>query len=185
MAFPFCLHICFFHRQCSAFRIFQEAPQGGNALCFGAIQIQLLRAQGGEDHHFTPGTGYCNIQPPPTAVTVQRAKVHVNLAIFIRAKANGEQNHIPFIALNIFQVFNKQRLFCTVDPLFQLGILCAGFVQQVINEMLLGNVEGHNTKALLRQFRVFVSALDFRHNRFGFCFVCAGLATVKYTVHMD
>ena len=91
--------------------VFQEGLQSGNALGAGPGQIDLLRGQGGEYHHFLTGTGYGHIQPPPSAIPVQGTEVHIDLALFVGTVAHGEENHIPFVTLDVFQVFDEERFF--------------------------------------------------------------------------
>ena len=56
------------------------------------------------------GTSYCNIQPAFAAVTIERAEIHGHPPGFIGSIADRKENHVPFVTLNIFQIFYKYGL---------------------------------------------------------------------------
>ena len=166
-------------------RVGKESLQGGNTLGGGAVQIDLLGFQGSVNGHFLAGAGDGNIQPSPAAIPVQRTEIHINLAVFVRAVADGEEDHIPLVTLDIFQVLDEQRFFGLESPGFQIGIFPAGVAEQVIDEMLLIDVKGDDTNALIAQKRIVASTLEFGNDSLGFCPVLPLFAPFKDTVHMD
>ena len=165
--------------------VFQEPLQLRHAPCPGLGQVNLIRGQRREHHHFPPGPGYGHIQPPPASIPIQGAEVHIYLSCLVRAVAHGEENHIPLVALDVFQVLDEHRLLRTIGPLFQLRIREAGFVQKIINEILLGNVEGHNAYAAAPVSGIVTTALQFRHHSLGLGPVLPGLAPGEHAVHMN
>ena len=71
-------------------KLIPALKERGYTLCTGSGQIDQIRSQGRENDHFLSGTCNGNIQPPPSTIPVQRTKVHIELAVLIRAKADGE-----------------------------------------------------------------------------------------------
>ena len=98
---------------------FQKALQSGNAFGSGTADVDLLRPQYGIHDHLFSCTGDRHIQSAPAAVTVQRSEVHRDLTVFVRSVTDGEEDHIPLIALYVFQVLDKYRLCRLPVPLFQ------------------------------------------------------------------
>ena len=172
-------------RQGAVGRIGQEIPQRRHTLGRGAGEIDLLCLQRGVDHHLLTGAGDRHIQPPPAAFPVERSEIHGDTALGIRPVADGEENYIPLVTLDIFQIFDEQRLLRVVGPLFQHGVGGAGLVQQVVDKRLLIDVEGHHAHARLRQSGIMSPAGQLSHYRLGLGTVLPGLAPVKEAAHMD
>ena len=105
--------------------------------------------------------------------------------MFIRSVRHGEEDDISFITLNVFKILDEDRHFGTVSPLFKDTVRPAGFRQHIIDEILLGNVERHDTDAQAGNFRIARAASELIDDRFGFRAVAAVPASFKNTVDMD
>ena len=164
---------------------FHKLFQCSNAFCAGSRQVYLIRCQCCVHDHLIPRTRNRNIEPSPSALSVERPEVHGHFAILVRPVAYGEENDITLITLYVLQILDKQRFLRVVGPVFQLSVILACFRQKVINQILLRDVEGHHTNASLGTGRIVAAALQFSDD--GLCFSSVGsLATaLKDAVHMD
>ena len=116
---------------------FHKLFQCSNAFCAGTRQVDLIRCQCCVHDHLIPRTGDCNIEPSPSALSVERTEVHGHFAILVRPVAYGEENDITLITLYVLQVLDEQRFLGIVGPVFQLCVILARFRQKVVNQILL------------------------------------------------
>ena len=70
-------------------------------------------------------------------------------AIAGAAVHHTQEDHIPLVALNVLQILDEQGLGRAVGPFFQSRIFGTGFAEQIVDQMLLGDVEGDDTETLL------------------------------------
>src|SRR5690606_22740643 len=91
-------------------RILQERPKRSDTFRLCSGRVQVAAAQRGEYMHLEPRTRDGDVQPPPSALPVERAEVHGYLAGGVRAVPDREQNNVALIPLNILQVFHENRL---------------------------------------------------------------------------
>ena len=151
----------------------------------GLGEVDLFGSQGRKDNHLLPRPGDGDIEAAFTAIAVHGAEVHRNSARGIGAVADGEEDDIPLIALNIFQVLDKNRLSGSVGKIgFDLRMLAAGLLQQVIDQLLLGLAEGDNTYAEIGSLRVEQPAQHLADNGSGLSPIGPALALVIFTDDM-
>ncbi len=146
----------------------EEGFQPGNTAGAATGQIDLVRLQGREDQHFQAGPRNSDIQATPAALTVERTKIQADLAVLVRTIADREQDHIPFITLDILQILDKQRLTALQGYFFQLRTPGKQLVQAVVDQQLLDSTESDNAQALAAGSRVFQPPHHFSDDRLCF-----------------
>ena len=162
---------------------FQEAAKLHHALRTGAGQVDLIGTNDGIHRHFLTGTGYGDIQSAPAAVLVERAEIHGDLPVLVGAVADGEQDHIPLVTLDIFEVLDEDGLIHFICPRFELRILDEFLCQKVVDQILLHDAEGHDTHGILPQ--LFIGNAPYQLCHHGLCLgtVLTGLALVVDALH--
>ena len=171
-------------RKLSAGGVFQKGAQRRNALGARFGEIDLLGRNGAEHQHLAPCAGHRNIEPPPAALPVERSEVHIDLAVLVGAVADGEQDHVAFVALHVFKIFDENRFLSFVEPFFKALVGGTGVVEQVVDQVLLGNIEGDNTDALFVQLAVLIASLDFGDDRLRLSEVAAVRTALKYALDL-
>ena len=103
----------------------EEGFKSGNPARGGARQIYHRVAHRRENYHLFPRPRNRNVEPAPAAELVQRPEVQRNFTQLVGAVADRKQYNVPFVALNVFEVFYEQRL---------LPVICR------VLELLFGNL---------------------------------------------
>ena len=130
-----------------------------------------------------PGAGNDHIEPAPAALPVERAKIQGNLSGFIGAIANGEQDNIPFVTLDIFKVLYKQRLMGVGIYFLKLRIFGKGLLKQIVNKVLLNGAEGDHANTELAKLRIGKPPDNFIHHGLGFSPVLLGFSAIIIALH--
>ena len=108
----------------------------------------MFGTESGKDDHLLTRPGDGNIETPFTAIAVHGAEVHRDPSRGIGAVADGEEDHIPLVSLDVFQVLDENGLNGSVgEVLFDLRILPACLLQQIVDKLLLGLAERDNAYA--------------------------------------
>ncbi len=108
--------------------------------------------QGREDDQQFPGPGDGHVQAALSAIAVQGAEVHRDLAGLVGAVGHREEDHVALVALHVLEVLHEDRFFDVPEPGLDLGMPDAGHLQQVLHQVLLGLVEGdHTDRVVLAQ----------------------------------
>ena len=106
---------------------------------------------GTEDHHAVLGAGDGDIQASLATHAIERSEVHVELAVCVWGIAHGEENHIPLVALDIFEILDEEWLREAVAEVFlELRVVGAELLEAVLDEFALRDVEGHDADGALR-----------------------------------
>ena len=113
-------------------------------------------------------------QPP---VWLSGPKLRATPAAAVRPVTYGEQNNVALVALYVFQVLNKERLFALVGRVFQF-VAHQRVRQPPLDIILLRRAERHDADTRTAQFRIFQPAHHFFHQRFRFRFVPLGKPSV-------
>ena len=129
--------------------VFQKAFQPLNALCAGALQVNLAGLQRGEHHHFIAGTRHRHVQATLTAGIVKRAEVHRHLPVLVRAIAYREKDDVALIALHILQVLHEDGLAAVHSQLLELRLFVERLHQVVLYQVALHLAESHDAYAVL------------------------------------
>ena len=91
-------------------RILQKILQGANAVLGAGVQLQFIGGEVAEHAHAQLGARDENVEAAMTAIAVEGAKFFGNAAGFVATVANADEHHIPLVALDVFEVFDKKRL---------------------------------------------------------------------------
>ena len=170
--------------QLSARGVFQKRAQCRYALGAGFGQVDLLGRDGAEHLHLASCARYGDVQTPPAALAVERTEVHIDLAVLVGAVADREQDYVALVALHILEILDENRLLRVVEPLFQALVGSARIGQHIVDQVLLGDVEGHDADALFVKLAVLIAALDLLNDRLRLLSVAAVGAALEYAVHM-
>ena len=142
-------------RSSTLFCIFQEWLESGDTFSTRTFEIYLVRCQGWEDLHLVPGSRDSNIKTSPAAFSIKRAEIQCYLSIFVLSVSDREEDNVPLIPLNIFQILYKDRFLWRHGDLLQVRPYCKQISEQVFNKRLLISVESDDTDTPFRQYRVF------------------------------
>ena len=156
--------------ECGAtlFGIFKEGLQAGDSLRRGALEVDLVGCEGGENLHLIAGAGNSHVQTSPSAFPVERAEGHGDPPILVLAVADREEDHIPLVALHILQVLDEDRFLGGHRQLFQIGPFGEKVREQVLNEGLLVGVESHHADAAPTEVGILQTTADLGDDGLGF-----------------
>ena len=108
-------------------------------------QRDVVGTQCPEDHKLPPRPRDRDIQPARATTEVQRTEVPVHTTIGIRPVADREQDHIPLIALNGFQVLDEDRpVLRRPEPGLDFGTGLPFLVEKVLDQPCLFGIEGND-----------------------------------------
>src|SRR5690606_13384621 len=93
----------------ASLRVIQEDLQVTGAQGSGPAQIDLIGEQSREHDQLAPRAGNGDIQAALATLTVERTKVHRHSACCVRAVADGEEDDVSLVALDVLQVLDEQR----------------------------------------------------------------------------
>ena len=153
-----------YKRNLSTLGIFKERLQVFHALSARAVEVDILSPKRREDLHLIACTRNSNIQASLASIAVERTEVHRNLTKLVATIADREEDNIALIALHILQVLYKDWLVHTSCHNLQVGVLAKHFVEHILNQRLLINVECHHTDTLGGGLRVGQAFLNLLHN---------------------
>ena len=88
----------------------QECCKSGNSGGRPRLNSKIRSPEVGKHHTAFTGTGDQNIQPPLTAVLIERTKVSAQLVVFIKPVPDTDKHRVAFISLHGFQVLDKEVL---------------------------------------------------------------------------
>ena len=135
------------------------------------------------NQQFLSGSCHCHIQTSVSAFLVHRSEIHAHMPLFIRSVTKGKNNHIPLITLNIFKIFDEQWRIHPGNRFMEGRILVHSFLQPVINQPSLLNVQGHHANGLILSGHD--TPLKFIHNSFCLCFIGSCPGTIINTTYID
>jgi len=106
----------------------------------------LVGTEAAEDEDFVLGAGDGDVEAASAAVAVEGAEVHGDFAGFVGGVADGEEDDVAFVALDVFEVFDEEGFafdgWVVAKVGFDFGVFAAFFVEEVLDELLLGEAEG-------------------------------------------
>ena len=146
-------------RRLALFGKLEECLQSRNALAVCLGKVDHCRGHGGKHHHFLPRAGNGDVEPAPSAHLVERPEVEGNAARTVGPVAHGEQDHVALVALNVFQVLDKERFLSLVCDVFQL-VFDKRVRKLSLDEILLRRTECDDTDARTGKFGIFQAADD-------------------------
>ena len=150
------------------FGIFKEGLQAGDSLRRGALEVDLVGCEGGEDLHLIAGAGNSHVQTAPSTFPVERAEVHGDPPILVLAVTDREEDHIPLVALHVLQVLDEDRFLGGHRQLFQIGLFGEQVREQVLDEGLLVGIESHHADAAPTEVGILQTTADLGDDGLGF-----------------
>ena len=101
-----------------------------------------------DDFVAVAGAGDGDVEPPPSALLVERAEVHGDLPVLVRPVADGEDQHVPLVALHGFEALDEEPAQPVVgeEPV-QVGAVLPGLADRGLDRLGLGLAEGDHTEA--------------------------------------
>ncbi len=104
--------------------------------------VNLIGRNRCKDMQLLPGAGYRDIETLLAPVTVQRTKVHGQLARHIRTEGDRKQHDVAFVTLDILQVFDDYGFFTRIlKKPFKSRIAASYLIKQVKDQRLLFAIE--------------------------------------------
>ena len=108
-------------------------------------------ADAADDLVAVAGAGDGDVESPPAALLVERPEVHGDLAVLVRAVADGEDQHVPLIALDGFEALDEEPAEPVVgeEPV-QVGPVVPGLADRGFDRYRLRLAEGDHPQAEAR-----------------------------------
>ncbi len=134
----------------SGFGVLQKRFQGDDPRGAGAVEVDLAGEDRAKDLAPPFGTGNQDIQPAFASFPVKGAEVHAEKAVGILGVADRNEDAIAFVALNVFEIFDKEG-FVGVGVKEGLGVGVFGLeaFEFVEDGVALADGEGGNAEALV------------------------------------
>src|SRR5688572_15170880 len=82
-------------------RILKVFPKEFRPLIFNTVYLQLLWPNTGHENYFFSRTGNGYVQPVFSSGSIQATKLHIHFPLLIWSIADGKNDNIFFISLNI------------------------------------------------------------------------------------
>ena len=130
----------------ASFSELQEGLEVPYRLRRGSRQIDLAGVERRKHDELLTRASDGDIEPPMTALPVQRSEVHGNFPVLVRPVADGEEDHVSFVPLDVFEILHEEglaRIFA--EEGFDSRMSPARFVEQILDQILLCLAEGHDT----------------------------------------
>ena len=102
--------------------------------------------EGRDDDHSLLRASCCNVQTPSAARRQDRTKTHGKISGPILPVRDGDDDHIPLVALDAFEIFNEKSLLpACIEELGQLGAAVQLPIQRALNSV--GMLDAHGDYA--------------------------------------
>ncbi len=135
-----------------------------DALMLHPVNTQVFRPERGEDDHFLSSAGDGDIQSALPSIPIECSEVAGEAAGLIGPESDGEEDHIAFVSLNIFQIFDDGGSGAgIVEEPFQFGLETAGAIEEVFDQFLLRLIKGDDSQRRPLCFRQAEPCLHFLH----------------------
>lgn len=168
----------------SGFGEMEEGAEGLDAAAGGAVEVDVVGADGGEDGAATAGAGDEDVEAAFAAFGAEGAEVHAEEAVGVAAVADGDEDGVAFVALDVFEVFDEERFVGVgVEERFGVGVFAAEQFEFVEDGLLLADGEGGDAEGLVGVSAGVVH--DGAADGLGFDAVGAGAAAVEDAVADD
>ena len=164
----------------------EELAQVRGAEGGGAGEVDLRALDGGEDDDLLLGARDGDVEAALAAGAVERAEVHREVALLVGRVADGEEDRVAFVALDVLEVLHEERLGERgVEEALDLGMLRLLLVEQVLDEPLLRHAEGDDAAGLVGEGRVEQALDDGGDDGLGLLAVGARAGAAVDAVHLD
>jgi len=135
-------------REMAGSGVVEKGFEGGHASAGGAFQIDIFRDDRGKDLAAFSRARDEDVQAALAAVHAERAEAHGQVSVGILAVADGNQDDIALVTLDIFQVFHEERLIDVIgEKRFGVRMLAAGRFQFIENGLLLADRKSGDAQA--------------------------------------
>ena len=134
-------------RNSSAISVIEKGFQMDDTDVADTIDAEFFGFEGGIDDEFATCAGDSHIEPSVSAFAVEWPEVECHRPGLIGSEGDGEQHHIAFVALDIFEVLDDcwfNALFAEIP--FDCRLFPACLIQQVFDQGLLGEIEGDDAQ---------------------------------------
>lgn len=101
----------------------------------------VVQGKAGYESHAAPGTADCHIEPAFSSFLKERTPQVPHFSIYAFAVSHGENNGVPFIALDPFNALDKETLIVAREGCFKFRILNPGTIEGHLDAVLVFDTE--------------------------------------------